>query len=237
MFLNTLDRKPLIRDGNGELIRDLTKSIFDFSNGNKLNMSVYRIPVGFEMRPDLVSQSVYNNTMYAEFVLKYNGISNPFALDEGDVILIPSLESAKKSLKEPDDLSGQSAAAQIRNSYRYIDPSKIPARDGNLDGFNNRNLDKLKSGDSDAFTNKTFGGNGSNNEDSINKSFGGNGSGTGQDSIQDGALPPNIAQEGESGITYRNGRVFFGEGIGQSACLKNGMSQGEFLTKVTKKKS
>ena len=54
--------------------------------------------------------------------------------------------------------------------------------------------------------------------------------------LKEGALPPNIAPEGQKQITHRNGRVYFGEGIGESACLKNGMSSSEFLTTVIKSK-
>ena len=32
----------------------------------------------------------------------------------------------------------------------------------------------------------------------------------------------------------RNGRVFFGENVGQNACLKNGMTNSEFIAKVIK---
>ena len=150
------------------------------------------------MRSDLISQSVYNNTLYAEFILKYNGISNPFSIDQGDIVLIPSLDTAKKNTKKSGEASENSDSKRIRNSYKYIDPTKAPGKNEELAKFEDRNLDGKK------------------------------------DELSDGALPPNIAQEGEDGITYRNGRVYFGEGIGESACLKNGMSSSEFLTKVIK---
>lgn len=196
MFLNSLDRKPLWKKQDGTVIRDLTQTMFDFKSNNYVNFSVYKIPSGYEMRPDLIAQSVYNNTIYAEFILKYNGISNPFSIDKGDRVLIPSLDTVKDNVKKQGDAVEESDARRIRNSYKYIDPTKVPKRDSESEKFNERNLSKKK------------------------------------DQIQDGALPPNIAQEGEQGITYRNGRVYFGEGIGESACLKNGMSSSEFLTKI-----
>ncbi|MEK0336757.1 MAG: hypothetical protein QQN41_04900, partial [Nitrosopumilus sp.] len=55
-------------------------------------------------------------------------------------------------------------------------------------------------------------------------------------SLKDGALPPNIADDGTTQIVERNGRIYFGEEIGESACLKSGMSSSEFLTKVIKSK-
>jgi len=198
MFLNSLDRKPLFQKADGNIIRDLTKTMFDFTSNNYVNYSVYKVPSDYEMRPDLISQSVYNNTLYAEYILKYNGISNPFTIDIGDMILIPTLDTAKKNIKKQGSDAENSDSRRIRNTYKYIDPTKAPIRDGDVEKFDQRNLGKKDS------------------------------------QLTDGALPPNIAQEGEKGITYRNGRVYFGEGIGESACLKNGMSSSEFLTKVIK---
>ena len=201
MFLNSLDRKNLFKKPDGNVIRDLTKTMFDFKTNNYVNYSVYRVPNDYEMRPDLISQSVYNNTIYAEYILKYNGISNPFSIDTGDIILIPSLDTAKENTKKQGQgTDNDSDSKRIRNSYKYIDPTKAPKRDGDIEKFDQRNLGKKEV------------------------------------KLTDGALPPNIAQEGEEGITYRNGRVYFGEGIGESACLKNGMSSSEFLGKIVKRR-
>jgi len=195
MFLHSIDRKPLFQKPDGTVIRDLTQTMFDFKTNDYFNFSIYRVPFDYQMRPDLISQAMYNNTLYTEYILKYNGISNPFTIDQGDVIAVPNLDSAKSNTKSRSDELEGSDAKRIRNSYKYIDPTKIPKRDGNIDEFDNRNLNKK---------------------------------------LSDGALPPNIAEEGEKGITYRNGRVYFGENIGESACLRNGMSSAVILTKVIK---
>jgi len=200
MFLNSIDKKPIVQRPDGLLIRDLTQSMFDFKSSNYINLSIYRVPSEYSMRPDLISQAGYNNTIYAEYILKYNGISNPFSIGAGDVIVIPDLNSAKESVKDRRDDGEDSDAKRVRNSYKYIDPTKVPKRDADLESYDRRNLQGKKA------------------------------------QLQDGALPPNIAQEGEKGITYRNGRVYFGENVSQSACLQNGMSQSDFLTKVIKSK-
>jgi hypothetical protein len=84
-------------------------------------------------------------------------------------------------------------AKAIRNSYKYIDPTKAPAANST---FENRQI------------------------------VGG---------AAEGALPTNIAPEGTSQITVRNGRVYFGEGI--NTCLTSGMTASEFLTNAIKSKS
>ena len=191
MFPNSLDKKPLVTRPDGIEVKDLTSSMFDLNSLNYVSYNVYRVPKEFEMRPDLISAAVYNNTLYAEIILKYNGISNPFTIKEGDIILIPNLGSMEAIMAKPT-MSETGGAKAIRNSYKYIDPVKIPKRDKS---FQNRQI------------------------------VGG---------AKDGALPPNFAKEGEPQITYRNGRVYFGDSI--ETCLQNGMTQSEFLTNVIKSK-
>lgn len=213
MFLNSLDKKPLFKKQDGNIVRDLTKSMFDFKSNNYTSYNLFKVSIDYLMRPDLISQAVYNNTLYAEYILKYNGISNPFSLEEGDIILVPNLESAQKNTKAQEGSASENdPSKRLRDSYKYIDPTKIPLRDTNLANF------------SDRIFKQTAGGNK------------GTEIGVATQGIQDGALPPNIADEGTSQIVERNGRVYFGEGIGESACLKSGMSSSEFLTKVIKSK-
>lgn len=191
MFTNSLDKKPNFTTPNNVKIKDLTYSMFDLAALNYISYNVYKVPREYEMRPDLIAGSVYNNSVYAELILKFNGISNPFSIKEGDYILIPDLNSITAIVAKPSGTDTDGAKA-IRNSYKYIDPVKIPKSDST---FQNRQL------------------------------VGG---------AKEGALPPNISKEGEPQITYRNGRVYFGEGV--DTCLTNGMTSSEFLTTVIKSK-
>lgn len=194
MFLSSIDKKPLFQKPDQQIVRDLTRTMFDYKSNSYVDYTAYKIPSEYEMRPDLVSQAVYNNIIYTEFILKYNGISNPFTIDKDDVILVPNLNSAKENVRIQGEVTDKEDSNEIRKSYKYIDPTKKPTRDKDLTSFENRKLKR----------------------------------------IQEGALPPNITEEGTEQISYRNGRVYFGESIGQSACLKNGMTSSEFLTKVIK---
>lgn len=188
MFVNSLDKKPIVTRPDGIEIVDLTNTMFDIQAANYISYSVYKVPKEFEMRPDLIAGAVYNNSLYAEYILKFNGISNPFTIKEGDIILIPSLDSMRAVTVKPSGVDVDGAKI-IRNSYKYIDPVKIPKADN---AFSNRQIVNAPAG----------------------------------------ALPPNIAKEGEPQITYRNGRVYFGTDVG--TCLQNGMTQSEFLTSVIK---
>jgi hypothetical protein len=46
-----------------------------------------------EMRLDILSEYYYKNPNYGEFILKFNGISNPFSIEVGDILYIPELIS------------------------------------------------------------------------------------------------------------------------------------------------
>jgi hypothetical protein len=191
MFPNSLDKKAIFVKDDGTQVKDLTESMFNLGNTSYAKYNVYRVPKEYAMRPDLIAAAVYNSASYAEIILKYNGISNPFSINEGDLILVPALDSAKDNIKTPQGTAFD-AAKLIRDSYKYIDPTKIPK-------YNN------------AFDKRQIVG-----------------------GAKDGALPPNIAKEGEPQITYRNGRVYFGPGV--DTCLQNGMTSSEFLANIIKSK-
>jgi len=191
MFDNSLDLKPNFKRPDGIELKDLTCSMFNLQSKSYVTYSLYKVPAEFAMRPDLISAAVYNSTAYAEIILKFNGISNPFTIKEGDIILIPNLDSVRDIIS-PRPGSIADTGKKLRDSYKYIDPTKVPKSDNK---FQSREL--------------------------IN--------------IPDEALPPNITKEGEQQIVYRNGRVYFGQGV--ETCLQNGMTQSEFLTTIIKSKN
>jgi len=125
MFINSIDKKPLFKRPDGIEIKDLTASMFNLQTSNDVTYNIYRVPKDFAMRPDLIAAAVYHNSLYAEIILKYNGISNPFSINEGDIILIPNLEAANSALASQIDTNADGGKL-IRDSYKYIDPNKIP---------------------------------------------------------------------------------------------------------------
>ena len=94
MFEYTLDRKEEVTDARGNRIIDLTKSIFSRNTGEIQDYRVVRMTDVYQMRPDLISQYMYGTDEYTEFILKFAGISNPFTLDEDDILLIPNVTQA-----------------------------------------------------------------------------------------------------------------------------------------------
>lgn len=65
---------------------------------------IVKITKDYIARPDLVSYKAYNTDMYADVICKLNGISNPFELNEGDILVIPTFEYLNGFLIVPNEL-------------------------------------------------------------------------------------------------------------------------------------
>jgi hypothetical protein len=76
------------------------------------------------MRIDLISYAAYGTDAYADIIMKYNGISNPFTIDAEDILYIPTLDTVENDLSKPKSVND--AANNIRNYHKYIDKSKAP---------------------------------------------------------------------------------------------------------------
>ena len=64
-------------------------------------------------RPDLLAHDVYGDTLYTDLLCKLNGISNPFELNKGMLIIVPSPDCIMDfmktvSIEEMDDSIGNS---------------------------------------------------------------------------------------------------------------------------------
>lgn len=85
-----LNKKPIITR-NGVKFQDLAVQTIDPSveiSGSFLVVNKYYVA-----RPDLISLAVYGDDKYADILCKINGISNPFELNENDVIILPHVET------------------------------------------------------------------------------------------------------------------------------------------------
>jgi hypothetical protein len=81
---------------NGVRLLDLHERSLDFklyNQSNPLVIATIEITDVAEMRIDILSEYFYKNANHGDFILKFNGISNPFSLEVGDIIFIPELIS------------------------------------------------------------------------------------------------------------------------------------------------
>lgn len=80
----------------GKIIRssvgDSKQDEFFTDPKNTYNFQIGVIPVGYEHRPDLISNVFYGTPNFWWLILSYNNINDPFeGLNVGDTILIPKV--------------------------------------------------------------------------------------------------------------------------------------------------
>lgn len=126
MNLIILANKPIFIK-NGERIRDLTYPSIRYNYDPSLE-GVVVMNNQMAMRPDLVSRVGYGSTDLWDMILKFNGYSNPFAIDYDDIFLVPSL------IDMQEQLAPSGAQDVIADTVRkqYIDVSKKAKNDPRL---------------------------------------------------------------------------------------------------------
>lgn len=145
MFQHTLDSRKEIVDWEGNRLIDLFPSVFDFKSNQIENYNVYKVTENFVCRPDLVSLRYYGTTEKTEYILLYNGISNPFSLDKDDILMVPNPAQADAQMKNFDSEStsmnqfGLNRTLAIKNAYKYISEKKFPKANANL-AFDTSNI-------------------------------------------------------------------------------------------------
>lgn len=218
MFSKTLDSKGRYTVGDGIEVVDLADTIFNPNVSAKHLYSIYKISKEYDMRPDLVSMALYGTTDYTEMVLKYSMINNPFAIEAGDMVFASSLTSIYNAVKDVEYEKTVMFDA-IKNYHKYIDKKKVPDSPGS---------DKVK--DKSSYD-PNAGYNGSN----VNGNN--NGSTTANGLNNNGPVEANITKTGNSGITIKNGKIYFGavedsvSSVDSSIvdCAVSGVTLGEFL--------
>lgn len=145
MFQHTLDSRKEIVDWEGNRLIDLFPSVFDFKSNQIENYNVYKVTENFVCRPDLVSLRYYGTTEKTEYILLYNGISNPFSLDKDDILMVPNPAQADAQMKNFNSEStsmnqfGLNRTLAIKNAYKYISEKKFPKANANL-AFDTSNI-------------------------------------------------------------------------------------------------
>ena len=101
IYSQTLGRKEIIYSEYLETeIVDLLGNTFNIPESYQCDV----VPVedGFECRPDLISDDIYGDEMYADILTKLNGPSNPFELSNTQHIILPSVDSVTNFIQNPN---------------------------------------------------------------------------------------------------------------------------------------
>lgn len=84
---------------NGEEFNDLTTPTFTIPD--EFKYQVYVVDDMYTARPDLLSLHIYKTVNYADVLCKLNGVSNPFELNAGMIIIAPDIADLPKFYASP----------------------------------------------------------------------------------------------------------------------------------------
>ena len=103
--------------GEKKTVTDLTEPTLkpDYSSTKFQVGRTVEVTDEYAMRPDLISFWAYGTDLYTDIILKANGISNPFAIQSGDFILIPDLQNFKMFYKSPK--ASKKEIERVKRSY------------------------------------------------------------------------------------------------------------------------
>lgn len=116
--------KPQIKR-NDEFFIDLMADVFN--EKAMFSPSVVIVNEHYVARPDLISLAMYGDDRYGDIICKINGISNPFELNEDDILVIPNIEYLTECIlksRAPSELISDADNEQIQK----IDPNNKQKR-------------------------------------------------------------------------------------------------------------
>ena len=105
----------------GETIIDLISSTFRFGE-NQSSPGPAIVSSEEAMRPDLIAERIYSNQDHWASVLKYNGISNPFSLDPGEILLVPAYKAVQTMIGAPKEVFEKGTEPAKKNESLIISP-------------------------------------------------------------------------------------------------------------------
>lgn len=131
LLIETLRNKSDILVNN-ELIKDMTAKSVEY-NGDYLVSHSVIVDDDLVMRPDLLAKFYYKNSNKLDYLLKFNGISNPFSLNSGDIILIPYEEDMKVAMKPKTSANAGTdknpSTTQSEVAKKFFDPNRLSKKD------------------------------------------------------------------------------------------------------------
>jgi hypothetical protein len=93
------NKKEIFSNWLQEKVINLTDSTFQIPASYEYE--ILEITERYIARPDLLSKDVYGDSIYSDLLCKLNGISNPFELNKGMILVIPSPDNIQSFMKEP----------------------------------------------------------------------------------------------------------------------------------------
>jgi hypothetical protein len=122
--MKTLEKKKTTQEEFGDERLIMTEPTMLFKDNISIRETFY-VDEYYAGRIDLVALNVYGDGAFSDQLLKFNGMSNPFAIAEGDVLYIPPADVLLKSWKKPGiSVTGANA---VRD--KFINTKRLPIQD------------------------------------------------------------------------------------------------------------
>lgn len=177
--------------------------------------SYYTVDSFTAMRPDLISFFTTQTERNMDIIMRYNEIPNPFAINEGDIILIPNMTETKRLVFA----NNTDSAEDKKNKVNFIKSQYDTSFRNGVSGKNN--IADFKSRYSDIEKSKK--------ELDDFKNIGNNSSNPTKE-----LLPPTFSDDGKKELkVLPNGKVFPGESVAKpkNGCEIN-LSKAELISKL-----
>jgi hypothetical protein len=121
--MKTLKNKKISEIDDKIIMTEPTLLFPDYMSISK----VFDVDSYYAGRIDLISLNVYNSADYIDQLLKFNGISNPFSIAEGDILYIPPMDVLNKTFKKPGIDVKESNVVRDR----FVETKRLPIKDQN----------------------------------------------------------------------------------------------------------
>jgi hypothetical protein len=117
---------------NGKKIKD-NKLVFTHPtlllDSNTRTIAVYEVSADEVCRIDLISEKFFNSPDYSEYILKYNNISNPFSINEGDVLNIPDIKYSLVNFKPVKSVGTGLEESEPSVRDQFINSKRLTVKD------------------------------------------------------------------------------------------------------------
>lgn len=110
LLYSTLNNKGKMQcDYLGERIFNLLDKTFVLPKSG-FDFNIFEVSKEYIARPDLIALDAYGDTMFTDIICKINGISNPFELNEGTRLILPSPDYILDFAVKPSQLETEDAS-------------------------------------------------------------------------------------------------------------------------------
>lgn len=140
MKFKSIDDKELYE---GRLRLTEPTILFEYNTGHIAVHTVEPDEVG---RPDVISNMYFNDTDYVDYILKYNKISNPFSISEGDILFIPDVDAPLVKWKKAKSIDTETLQYVDSIRSQFLDTKRLSVKDAKRVEYLKEKAAKLKNG-------------------------------------------------------------------------------------------